>query len=59
MANKEDYIILADVLRKMEFDCNYKATYPEETALYSVFDEKCHNEHEPVFIDGEHSSPAR
>jgi len=40
MTSKEDYIILLEVLRKMEYDINYKATYAEETALTFVFEQK-------------------
>ena len=40
MTSNDDYSILVEVLRKRECDINYKATYTEETVLYSVFDEK-------------------
>ena len=40
MATKEDYLILSEVLRKMEFDVNYKATYAEEAVLHSLLNEK-------------------
>ena len=39
MVTKEDYILLCAVLKKMEVDINYKATYPEQTAIYSVLSE--------------------
>jgi hypothetical protein len=40
MTSYDDYSILVEVLRKRECNINYKATYTEETVLYSVFDEK-------------------
>jgi hypothetical protein len=43
MNSKEDYIILTEVLRKMEFDVNYKATYTEEAVLSSMFEDQDNN----------------
>jgi len=48
MVTKEDYIILAEVLRKMEFNNNYKTTYAEETALSSIFEEKYNHSLESI-----------
>lgn len=36
MVSNKDYILLCDVLNKMDANSNYKATYPEQTAIYSV-----------------------
>jgi len=43
MVNKEDHVILAEVLKKMEFDVNYKATYTEEAVLASMFEDQDNN----------------
>jgi hypothetical protein len=44
MVSNEDYIILMEVLRKIEHDSNYKMSYTEETTISTLQELKNKNE---------------